>query len=252
MTIPLSPYSLALHSQGNIFFEQGIYNDDGYTVYGRPWWEEIKKTGKTNVSKIEFHPAFNTFYTAINMPVTDNGRFLGVAGADILLDTISSIVEQVKYQGFGLAFLIDPSGEIIHFQGLSEYEAGRSLADLDQEFQASGFNELQRAIASRQPLNDVNWQSTQYRVFVDNVAHDSFGLNWQLGLMVPTEVINAPVNSAIWQIVIASLLVLLIIGVLVKVIAGWLCKPLVNVQQALEGGIARRRGFNSTTRCKRQ
>ncbi|WP_448568272.1 methyl-accepting chemotaxis protein [Thalassotalea ganghwensis] len=219
---------------GEYFFEQGIYNDDGYTVYGRPWWEEIKKTGKTNVSKIEFHPAFNTFYTAINMPVTDNGRFLGVAGADILLDTISSIVERVKYQGNGLAFLIDPHGEIIHFQGLSEYKAGRTLADLDQEKATSGFKALQQSLEQSKPLSNVLWHDTEYRVFIDHVSNESFGLDWQLGLMVPIDVINAPVKETVGQIVVAAFIVLFIIGVLVKVIASWLCKPLVSVQQALE------------------
>lgn len=219
---------------GEYFYEQGIYNDDGYSVYGRPWWEHIKKTKKTNVSSVEFHPTFNTFYSAINMPVINEGEFLGVAGADILLDTIAGIVERINFQNTGNAFLIDKHGELIHFTGIDDYKAGRTLAELDKNSTSEGFTSLTSVASTAGSEQDVIWKGTAYKAFLIPVSHDKFDLEWRLGLLVPVDTINTPVNQLISQITMFSIVLVIVLAIVVATIARWLCKPLQMVQDALE------------------
>jgi len=219
---------------GEYFYEQGIYNENGYSVYGRPWWEHIKKTQKTNVSSVEYHPTFNTFYSAINMPVVDNGEFLGVAGADILLDTIAKIVESINFQQTGNAFLVDDSGEIIHFSGIKEYQAGRTLSDLDNEASSQGFTALNELASTAGSERAVNWQGVEYKAFLLPVSHDKFDMNWRLGLLVPVETIESPVERIVGQITLFSIILVIILAIVVATLARWLCKPLQMVQDALE------------------
>lgn len=216
---------------GEYFYEQGIYNDDGYSVFGRPWWEHIKKTRRTNISSVEYHPTFKTFYSAINMPVMKNGQFVGVAGADILLDTIGSIVQAVEFQKSGNAFLLDNKGEIIHFNGIDDYKAGRKLADLDSEENNDGFTQLSNNITQS---STVMWQGKMYQAFIQPVASNKFDLEWQLGLIVPIDVIDAPVNALVYQVISFSLILVLVLALLITFVAAWLCKPLAGVQEALE------------------
>ena len=219
---------------GEYFYEEGIYNTDGYNVYGRDWWEHIRKTKITNVSDVEFHPTFKTFYSAINMPVIENGVFLGVAGGDILLDTIASIVSEMTYQNSGNAFLVNDKGEIIHFQGIDDYKAGRTLADLDQRENTDGFTKLLTSMATKELSNKVTWENTPHQVFLTPVSANDFELNWQLGLIVPEEIIYSPVNDLIWQAILLSLTLILVIAISIGTIATWLCRPLGYVHKALE------------------
>ncbi|MCM2209791.1 hypothetical protein MYF61_29715, partial [Klebsiella quasipneumoniae] len=46
-------------------------------------------------------------------PILNNGSFSGVAGADIDMQTITKIVNEIDFLGFGYGFLLDSNGRIL-------------------------------------------------------------------------------------------------------------------------------------------
>lgn len=219
---------------GEYFFEKGIYSDDGYSVYGRSWWEDIKQTHETSISEVQLHPAFKSFYSAINFPVFHNNEFIGVGGADILVSTISDMVEKLKFQNQGQAFLFDSLGRTIHFSQLSNFELNQPIADLDKHKGNSGFLTLYNNKDKSNQLMPIKLNHENQLVLVKKIDSPNYKLDWYLGLVLPQNVISEPVNKTIKQVILLSIVLIVIISLLVGFLAKRLCKPLSDVQMALE------------------
>lgn len=217
---------------GEYFFEKGIYNKDGYTVYGRPWWEEIKRTRKIVVSEVQLHPEYQKNYTAINFPVEHQGEFVGVGGADIIIPSISQFVDKLTFQGQGRAFLVDGKGRLIHFSGEHSFALNQAVNEFDNSPQHQGFSDLLQAQESK--LYDLTYDGVAYQAAVLSVPHQDFKLDWKIALLVPQNVVNAPVNEAILNLVILSIALIIVLSTTVGLITKKLCKPLSDVQLALE------------------
>lgn len=216
---------------GEYFFEKGIYTDNNYSVYGRPWWEEIKASQKIKISEVQLHPAFKQNYSAINFPVIFEGELLGVGGADILVPSISQFVEQLNFQGKGIAFLLDDQGRTIHFSEPSVLALNQPLNELDERDNTNGF---QHALNNNQKLSTVQYNNQTYVLAKYRIPTSGYQLNWTLGLLVPKSDIDAPINEAVWQIILLSLMLICILSITTGVITKKLCLPLTGVQTALE------------------
>jgi methyl-accepting chemotaxis protein len=219
---------------GEYFFEKGIYNDDNYSVFGRSWWEDIKKTHETSISEVQLHPSFKTFYSAINFPVFYKDEFIGVGGADILVNTISTMVEKLKFQNQGQAFLFDSLGRTIHFSQLEGFELNQSITDLDLVDGNKGFAKLFDNKDRVHQLMPITLQHKEQLVLVKKIETLDYKLDWYLGLSLPNNVISDPVNHTIKQVILVSIILTMIISILVGFLAKRLCKPLSDVQIALE------------------
>ena len=217
---------------GEYMFEKGIYTKDGYSVFGRPWWEDIKRTQNTVISEVLLHPEFKQNYAAINFPVLHHGEFLGVGGADILLPSISQFIDKLNFQGEGVALLADAEGRLIHFSGDHNFKLSQSIAEFDNSTLNSGFRNLFNTRLDT--LQTLLYNDTEYYAATLKVQSDAFDLGWHLALLVPKQVVNEPVNQAVYQLIALSVLLMVILSVLVGVITKKLCQPLTLVQLALE------------------
>lgn len=219
---------------GEYFFEKGIYNTDGYSVYGRPWWEEIKKTQKIAISEVQLHPSYNKNYSAINFPVSHQGKFIGVGGADIFVPSLSRFIDELQFQNHGYAFLIDGQGRTIHFSASSELKLNQPFSELDNSSGNDGFNQLMTNPKRLETLSQVTLDGKPYQVAMMDIPHQAFTLDWQIGLLVPQQVIDKPVYRSIYQVIALALLLLVLLSLTVGVITRKLCKPLSDVQVALD------------------
>jgi len=217
---------------GEYMFEKGIYSKDGYSVFGRPWWEDIKRTQNTVISEVLLHPEFKQNYAAINFPVVHQGEFLGVGGADILLPSISQFVDKLNFQGEGVALLADAKGRLIHLSGDHNFKLSQLIVEFDNSARNSGFSNLFNTRSDT--LQTLIFNDTAYYATTLKVQSDAFDLGWHLALLVPKQVVNEPVNQAIYQLIALSVLLMVILSVLVGVITKKLCQPLTLVQLALE------------------
>ncbi|MFY8298915.1 methyl-accepting chemotaxis protein [Pseudoalteromonas sp. SS15] len=217
---------------GEYMFEKGIYTKDGYSVFGRPWWEDIKRTQNTVISEVLLHPEFKQNYAAINFPVLHQGEFLGVGGADILLPSISQFVDKLNFQGEGVALLADAKGRLIHLSGDHNFKLSQLIVEFDNSARNSGFRNLFSTRSDT--LQTLLYNDTEYYAATLKVQSDAFDLGWHLALLVPKQVVNEPVNQAVYQLIVLSVLLMVILSVLVGVITKKLCQPLTLVQLALE------------------
>ncbi|MBN1895965.1 methyl-accepting chemotaxis protein [bacterium] len=181
------------------FDEEGRFEEEGYFVKDRPWWQKAEKTGRLHCDLSDFDYRDGTISASLQMPVyLKTGRFLGVGGVDILITTVGEIVRKIDYKGQGEAFLIDEQGHIIYLP-----HSGESLPwltrieQLDGIFSdASGMKALGAAMTGgAEGLYDVNWKGKPAIALFTQVDSPEIMLRWSLGLFVPRDAIESPVRN---------------------------------------------------------
>ena len=193
----------------------GRVEEEGYLVKNRPWWHEAvgedrlylasptadQVTGDVNV----------VLQTTVYLP---NGEFIGVGGMDVLLTTVGELVEQVQYEDRGTAFLVDDRGEIIYFTG-ADVGVETRLFDLDSKFagRAAGFADLGEALAAGENgFFEVTWDGERKLAFLSQIQSDVPAFSWNLGILLPTEVVSGPIRSNAIITILVSLATLLVVG----------------------------------------
>jgi len=79
------------------------------------WLKGPKTDGKTHITEPYIYPVdgVNELITSIATPIYKEKQFVGVLGADILIDTIANISKTIKIYKHGYAFVVDPYGVIV-------------------------------------------------------------------------------------------------------------------------------------------
>ncbi len=209
----------------------GRYEDDpNYYTNRRPWWTEATGKDRLYVSDPAVDINDGTISATIKTTVKRNGRLLGVGGMDILISTIGEeLLSKIKYQGLGNAFLMTDKGGLVYFPGFDDdFPPGSDMARVDAVFRdTEGFAQLKRTMMARDNgMGDVNWQGEHYTVIFDQVSDDYPYVNWKLGFMVPDELIQAPVRTAVLSVTAYMIVMLGVIAVLVYFIVKPMLDPL--------------------------
>jgi len=210
------------------FDHEGRYEAEGYKVKDRPWWNKALRENKLicDLDGIDYEDS--TFTAALQLPLYGkNGSLLGVAGMDILFETIGNLVREINYNGTGNAFLIDDNNRIIYFPGTRENRLFfKNLAYIDSLSKwNNGFFQLGRSIITHKTgLTDVKWRKDSYIVLYTHVTPPNSLFNWSLGLMVPKKVIQSPIN----KITIISYIVIFFAVVILSLITFFLTSSITH------------------------
>ncbi|MCP4900561.1 MAG: methyl-accepting chemotaxis protein [bacterium] len=171
---------------------------EDYDMYGRPWWIEGTREDRLYVTPVQVDLATQAVIVTVQTTVRDSaGTFLGVGGIDINIGIVSDIVEAVRYNGQGLAFLIDDQQHVVHFAG-EEAEPNKTLTGLDNPDEGNeGFTSLDELLGSGTTGHtEIRYKDEDWIALYTPVQADSPHLDWSLGLLVPKSMITTPIRRA--------------------------------------------------------
>jgi len=189
----------------------GRVEAEGYRISTRPWWREALERDRLYVTspQVDAMTGDVAVVTQSTVRLAD-GRLLGVVGVDILINTVGDLVRSVRYQDEGSAFLIDGTGEIIYFAGLDSEVDARLAALDDPETRTTGFAALADAFTQGDAgIREVRWRGENRLVLHAPIRADRPQLDWTLGIMLPEDLIRAPVRRNI-TVAIASIIAVIL------------------------------------------
>jgi len=218
----------------------------GYRAYSRPWWQETTRVDRLYLASPTIDLVTGTEAVTIQTPrYLGDGTLLGVGGADVSMESVGRLVRAIHFEDEGEAFLIDDVGEVIYFPGIKVEEGALTgvqsasqntdnlemlLASLDSRnnLKASGFAELsERLAADDYSVFPVILGGEKRLVFSTPIHSDSPYFDWTLGIVVPDEIITAPVRATILVTVFAILFTILAICSVTLVVSRWVVtKPI--------------------------
>ncbi|WP_404401095.1 methyl-accepting chemotaxis protein [Idiomarina seosinensis] len=190
-----------------------------YDARSRPWYQLAISEDSATYTKPYIDVTTNELTISAVVPVKENGQLLGVAGGDMMLDTISAIVNDIDFMGLGYAFLVDQEGSILSHPDTDRVDSSiqqylgqqASISDRFQSYEIAGKDNL------------VSFKK------VEGIA----GVDWYLGVAIDEQKAYSDVAAFAW-----SALVYLIVGILaVVMLLSWLLRILLAPLRHLIGAV---------------
>lgn len=189
-----------------------------------PWYTEATKAGKVTFSSLYLDPLSKKVVVSIVAPIyNDQGKFLGVMGADLLLDTLAQRTLQLKAGQTGYAFLMGKDGQVLVHPTKELIMKYNILQGKQKELSVIG----QKMAAGQ--VGHGEYQENNVKRLIAYAPLKSTG--WSLAIDVPTKEITGDLNKLLWKNIFLSLVMVFLIGLLVSLWVAYLLKPLENLVQ---------------------
>ncbi|MFC4280542.1 methyl-accepting chemotaxis protein [Thalassotalea piscium] len=205
--------------------------DKGYFATKRPWYNAALKKNRYFVNSPSADLNTGIISTVVQSPIyTSDGSLLGIGGIDLHINKVGDKIETIRYQGQGLPVLLDEQGNIVHFSsqaGLA-YVPNDPLTNFDNASDGNkGFAELAEAAKSNQAQRiEVHLNGDVYYAYTQPVSLEFPQMNWLVALLVPVELIDGPVQSAVNWAVALTVIILAIILLVVWLMTAMIIQPL--------------------------
>ncbi|GLX86296.1 methyl-accepting chemotaxis protein PctA [Thalassotalea loyana] len=184
----------------------------------RPWYTQAKQQAKPSFTEPYIDVTTNELLISAIAPVQDRGQFLGVAGGDILLGEIASIINSLDFLELGHAFLMTQDGKVLSHPNQKM---------VDQHF-SKIFGTTPALTSELIELED----GERIVSFIQIKGIES--VTWYLGVVLDKEKAFQPLSQAKTSAIVFGLISVIITIVLLKLLLGQLLKPIHGLTKAIK------------------
>lgn len=206
---------------------------DGFDPRTRPWYKDAVNSSSASLTEPYIDAVTGQMIISIGSAVKKAGQTLGVAGADLSLQTITDTINALNFNGLGYAFLISSDGKVlVHPDKTLVTQYLKDIYPQDTPPISSAFSEIQA--------------NGKTRIVTFTPVKGLGNVNWSIGLSVDKEKAFAALNtfrtSAVIATVIAVISIIALLGLLIRL----LLQPLHVMTRAMqniaegEGDLTRR------------
>jgi methyl-accepting chemotaxis protein len=204
----------------------------------RPWYALGKGADRAVLTEPYVDSTTGEILISAVAKISDAGKFLGVFGGDIRLQSVADAVNTLDFNGAGYAFLLSRSGNIISHPN----------ADYNGKAYSALFNGQSPALVKE--LNEVDADGKNLLVSFTPLPNLR-GMDWYIGVVLDESVVMAEANRLTWLAVIGTVIGVAISLVVLGVLMNNLLKPLGLLNTSLreinsgEGDLTRRLAITS-------
>ena len=239
------------------------YNGQPYYAYKRGWWQEAMQVNKLYVGPISVDLTTGVASAVVQQPVYNAQRkLIGMGGVDLQLNKINDMVENIRFNGQGYGFLLDGNQKVVHFSKATGHKLSitdegangkEGLDALEQQFtNTTGFKELNTQMRNNlEGSQMVTFKGEQFYVVYHRLQLEQPYIDWYVGLLIPTTMIEEPVNAAVTATTTAVIIILIIILAMILWATHMISKPITTLTHIMrdiasgEGDLTQKIDINS-------
>ena len=239
------------------------YNGQPYYAYKRGWWQEAMQVNKLYVGPISVDLTTGVASAVVQQPVYNAQRkLIGMGGVDLQLNKINDMVENIRFNGQGYGFLLDGNQKVVHFSKATGHKLSitdegangkEGLDALEQQFtNTAGFKELNTQMRNNlEGSQMVAFKGEQFYVVYHRLQLEQPYIDWYVGLLIPTTMIEEPVNAAVTATTTAVIIILIIILAMILWATHMISKPITTLTHIMrdiasgEGDLTQKIDINS-------
>ena len=239
------------------------YNGQPYYAYKRGWWQEAMQVNKLYVGPISVDLTTGVASAVVQQPVYNAQRkLIGMGGVDLQLNKINDMVENIRFNGQGYGFLLDGNQKVVHFSKATGHKLSitdegangkEGLDALEQQFtNTAGFKGLNTQMRNNlEGSQMVTFKGEQFYVVYHRLQLEQPYIDWYVGLLIPTTMIEEPVNAAVTATTTAVIIILIIILAMILWATHMISKPITTLTHIMrdiasgEGDLTQKIDINS-------
>lgn len=257
---------------------------DDYYATKRPWYKSARTRTNFTVGSPSADYSTGRISAVIQAPVRDSsGTIVGISGIDLTLKQIGVIIDKIKYQGTGHAFLINDQAKIVHFPTTGKFsnfqintikidgdggqvkdasgnfqrettkiKPNHPISEFDNHPETEGFKALSQQFVNHQTGYEmVTLMGEDYYLAFKPAKLEFPEMNWTVGLLIPVDVIENPIFWAKVNTTLAVVFLIVLISVLILIFANKVSAPIHKLSIAMqdvaqgEGDLTRHIDVNS-------
>lgn len=153
----------------------------------RPWYQKVKNAGQMAFSDPYVDSFTNKLLISALAPIKANGSFIGATCSDITLDELNNQVQNLKYYGDGIGFVVDGNGNILATNGQAAVMS--NIRDID------GLGDQFSTIQSKESGFLTLTRDGEEQVFSFSRVPAA---GWYVCLSVPDHIVHAAIYSTRW------------------------------------------------------
>lgn len=212
----------AIESKENRSFTTYVYKNNGTAVYSDEYnkvdysndeWYVIGKeaNGEVKWTRPYYDSVMDEYIVTVVVPLLDNGlNFKGVVTADISIENITTVINEIQIGETGEMFLIDNEGYYISNKDIQKIKDGKNILDED-----SGLENI---------AEDILSNSTDGGTFESNEGKKDYqykeipGANWKLVMTINSSELTKLIRVQIIEAVLIGAGIILIMSIAITLI----------------------------------
>ncbi|WP_370673694.1 methyl-accepting chemotaxis protein [Pleomorphomonas sp. PLEO] len=197
-----------------------------YDPRKRPWFIDTAKAMSTQLTEPYVDLATNKIVISACVPVSANGKLIGVFGGDFALDSLIERIKAANFGGIGQAFLVSSEGKILVHPDASLVGKPLSEAFAGLSGPTTG-SVIETTFAGRDHVASF-------------VAIEGLPVKWYVGVAVDSDMAYASLNklgmTALVATIVATVLLLLALGFVLKRVVAEPITAMTAAMRSLAGG----------------
>lgn len=209
--------------QGEMFRSHPERNRADYDPRQRPWYQEAQRENKQIITSSYQDAITQSLLVTIAEPVYQNGQFLGVVGADVLIDQLIDDVISLDAGKDTITMLIDSDGTFLAHpnKALIKKEVNRYFSDMSAQ-------SIQDSISANR-IEVANINGSEKLVYFAKVPNT----NWTFAVEMTKETEEAAHSALLREIILLSIVLTVIVAIGVTTLVNLLFRDLIRVSDAL-------------------
>lgn len=208
--------------EGKLIDGSGWTAPPDYDARKRVWYSQTQAANKLIFTDPYIDLITKKWTISVTMPLKDgSGKFLGVLGEDILLETLTDNAKNINLNGQGYSMLLDAKGNILVHpeedllaKNILEVDKLKDILPVSKEMIAKDFG-----------IMTFTRDGVEKIIVFQKIPSTGF----TLGIIVPSEIIYKPLKDLRLLFIGVTIVVLLLIVAVTYVISRRLSTPLVDL-----------------------
>lgn len=195
----------------------------GYDPRQRPWYQEAQRENKQMITSAYQDAITQSLLVTIAEPIYKNGTFLGVVGADVLIDQLIDDVISLDAGKDTITMLIDSDGTFLAHPNKSLIKK-----DVNRYFSEMTPQSIQESISTKR-IDIANINGKTKLVYFAKVPNT----HWTFAVEMTQETEEAAHSALLREIILLSIVLTVIVAIGVTTLVNILFKDLLRVSNAL-------------------
>ncbi|MCE2594508.1 methyl-accepting chemotaxis protein [Motilimonas cestriensis] len=210
---------------GEMFRSHPERNRADYDPRQRPWYKDAASAGKQIITTAYQDAITRSLLITIAEPVRQNGQFVGVVGADVLIDQLIEDVISVDAGENAQAMLIDAQNGTF----LAHSDKNYSLKPVSSLASSLTMSTIEQAI-NKGSIETIVLQGQEKLFYFNKVPNT----NWIFAIEMDRATEEASHTKLLIDLIITAILITIAVVVLVSWLVSFLFRDLGRVSKALE------------------
>lgn len=221
-------------NQFGMEIKKGDVTSLNFDPRNRPWFQSAKAGGKS--MWIGIYPNYNlpAQVVTIAFPVYGNDQFMGVAAADLNVNSIRAAMEKFSIDAKGVVFIVNHRGQIIAYQN-QQLDPGE-INKVSSIYTTKNFL-IKKAYQLHAENNKNNFTfDSDHITYIAYFKTYTISGNekWEIAAIIPIDVFVGSINQANKKVLIFSLATLVIGLLLVILCSNRISRPIIKIAHETE------------------